>query len=156
MLVEADDVSARIAEARGNFRRVRTDGLHDFATVGNDGVDRCCHAVHKDVKEQADGCAGRASEHPRAAYCADRVIKRSATVTAFADVPVEDFFVEVSRVRDVCRRQFDVADFAVRHSGRHECSFGRAIPPEQYTVLTGGKFPRMGRSKATYYPATWN
>src|SRR6266568_8024884 len=123
MLVEADYISAWISKARGNLRRVRSDGLDDFAATGNDGVKRRRHAVHIDIEEQADGCAGRAPEHPSAAHFADRVVKGGAAVTALADVPTEDFAIELRRARNVRGRHFEIANLAIRHCGRYESSF---------------------------------
>lgn len=51
LLVEADHVSAGVAESRGNLRRVGADGLHDFSAIGGDRVKRLSHAVHHDVHE---------------------------------------------------------------------------------------------------------
>lgn len=53
MLVEAYDVSSGIAEARCNFRRVRTEGLHNLTPGGDHGVNGCGHTAHHNVKEQA-------------------------------------------------------------------------------------------------------
>ena len=53
LLIEPDDVPARIAEPRGDFRRIRANRLHDLASVGDEGVNRRGHAVHHDVDEQS-------------------------------------------------------------------------------------------------------
>jgi hypothetical protein len=58
MLVEADDVTCGVAEARGYLGSVGADGLNDFAAMGDDGVHGRSHAVHHDVKEQAGCCGG--------------------------------------------------------------------------------------------------
>src|SRR5215472_415452 len=156
MLVEPDDVSAGVTEARCDLRRVGPDGLDDFAAVGDDGLDRSGHAVHVNIEQESGRCAGRTPKHPRTAYRADRVVKRSAAVTAFPDVPVEDLFVKVGRACNVRSGHFEIADFAVRH-GRHESSFwGKGIIAGKYTVRAARKFLRDRDARGRHYPEMWN
>jgi hypothetical protein len=51
LLIEADDVSSRVAETRGDFRRVGANGLHKLAAVGDERVNRLGHAIDHDVNE---------------------------------------------------------------------------------------------------------
>ncbi len=53
LLVESNDVAGRVPEPRGDLGRVHADGLHDFASVGDYGVDGPCDAVDHDVEEEA-------------------------------------------------------------------------------------------------------
>ncbi len=53
LLVEADDVSCRVAEPRSDLGRVRADRLHELASVGDDRVKGGGHAVNHDVNEKA-------------------------------------------------------------------------------------------------------
>jgi hypothetical protein len=53
VLVEADHVSSRVAEPRSDLGRIRADWLDDLASVGDDGANRCGHAIHHDVKQNA-------------------------------------------------------------------------------------------------------
>src|SRR5258708_15162801 len=101
LLVETDHVSTRIAETRGDLGRVRADGLHDRAAVGDDGLHGYRYAVDHDVKHQAGCCAGRASENPRAAHLAYGIVKGDAAVVAFTDVPSEYALVELRRASNV-------------------------------------------------------
>jgi hypothetical protein len=84
VLVEADDVSARIAEPGGDFGGVGADRLHDFAAMGYNGVNSGGHTINHDVKEEAGLSRGRAAEHPRAAHFAGGIVKSGAAVAALA------------------------------------------------------------------------
>ena len=53
LLIEADNVSRRVAESRGYLGRIRSDRLHELASLSNDGVNGRGHAVNHDVDEQA-------------------------------------------------------------------------------------------------------
>jgi len=128
LLVEADYVSSWIAEARGDLGRVRADGLHDLAPVGYDRINGSGYAVHHDVKEEAGLRGRRAPQHPGAAYFVDRIVKGSAAIAAFSDVPAEYSFVEVGRTRNVVGGHLDVTNFSIRKCRRHQNSFsGLAI-----------------------------
>src|SRR6266481_9677570 len=117
LLVEADDVSSRIAEAGRDFWGVRADWLHDFAAMGDDDVNGGGHTVNHDVKQQAGLGGGRTAEHPRAAHFAGSIVKSGAAVAALADVPAEDAFIEIGRARNVGGGHFDVTDFTVGKFG---------------------------------------
>src|SRR6266446_1331889 len=128
LLVEADYVSSRIAEACGDLGRVRADGLHDLAPVGYDRINGSGYAVHHDVKEEAGLRGRRAPQHPGAAYFVDRIVKGSAAIASLSDVPAEYSFVEVGRTRNVVGGHLDVTDFSIRKCRRHQNSFpGLAI-----------------------------
>lgn len=51
LLVESDYVARGIAKARGDFRRVRADRLHELAAGSDDAVYRRCHAVVLPVEQ---------------------------------------------------------------------------------------------------------
>jgi len=63
VLVEADHVSARIAEPRRDLGGVRANGLHDLAAMGYNRVNRRSHTVNHDVKQEAGLSRRRAPEH---------------------------------------------------------------------------------------------
>src|SRR6266852_7660956 len=89
LLIEADHVSPRIPEPRSNLGRVRADGLHDLATIGDDSVNGRGHTIDHDVQEEARRSARWASEHPCAAHFSYGVVEGCAAVAAFPDVPAE-------------------------------------------------------------------
>src|SRR2546429_3014785 len=95
LLVEADYVAGGVAEPGSDFGGVGSDGLDDFALVGEDGVEGGGHAVAHNVKQKAGLGGGRASEDEGAADLAGGVVKGGAAIAAFADGPVEDLVVEV-------------------------------------------------------------
>jgi hypothetical protein len=82
LLVEADHVAAGVAEAGGDFGGVDADGLDDLASMGYDRVNGCGYAVHHDVNEEAGVCGGWATEDPRAADFAERIVKGGAAIAA--------------------------------------------------------------------------
>src|SRR6266481_1334465 len=136
LLVEADDVSCRVAEPGSDLGCVRADWLHDFAAMGDDDVNGGGHTVNHDVKQQAGLGGGRTAEHPRAAHFAGSIVKSGATVAAFADVPAEDAFIEIGRARNVGGGHFDVTDFTVGKFGRHgHSSPGAAILAARFSVV---------------------
>jgi len=122
LLVEADYVSCGIAKPGSDLGRVRADGLHDLTPVDYDRVNGRGHTVHHNVKQEPGLCGGRAPEHPRAAHFAGRIVKSSAAIAAFPDVPAEDALVEVGRARNVRSGHLDVTDFPIRKRGRHRHS----------------------------------
>src|SRR5882724_6911814 len=126
LLVQADHVSSRIAEPRGDLGRVGADWLHDLAPMRDHRVNRRSHAVHHNVKKQPRLCRGRAPQHPRPAHFAHRVVKRRAAIAALAVLPAEDLLVEVSRPRNIRGRHFDVTDLSIPICGSHHHSFPRA------------------------------
>ncbi len=58
LLVEADHVSARVSEPRGDLGRVRADRLRDLAPIADDRFDGRGDAVNHDVNEKARCCGG--------------------------------------------------------------------------------------------------
>ena len=94
-LVQADYVSCGVAEPRGDFRRVRADGLHELAAVGDDGVNRRGDTVDHDVEQQPRRRRGRPAADPGAAHFASRIVERGGAVAPLPDPPAEDFFVEL-------------------------------------------------------------
>src|SRR5258708_7412888 len=119
LLVETHHVSTRIAETRGDLGRVRADGLHDRAAVGDDGLHGYRYAVDHDVRHQAGCCAGRASENPGAAHLAYGIVKGDAAVVAFADVPSEYALVELRRASNVSGGHLDVAELSLSQKRSH-------------------------------------
>src|SRR5215472_9962579 len=126
VLVEAEDVAGGIAEARSDFGRVRADGLHDFAALGNHLVHGSGNVVYQDVHQQADLGRRGTAQHECTAYFVDAIVKGRGTVAALPDVPAENAFVEVRGASNVGGRHFDVADFSVGHCRWHRVSSGRA------------------------------
>src|SRR4051794_16501097 len=53
LLVDPEDIAARIAEASGDLGRVPADWLDDLAAMGGDGRDRCRCVVDHDVDEKS-------------------------------------------------------------------------------------------------------
>lgn len=53
LLIKANDIASRIAEASRDFRCVCAYRLHDFAAVDGYGLDGCSHAVHHNVDHEA-------------------------------------------------------------------------------------------------------
>ena len=128
VLVEADDVSARIAEPRCNFGRIRADRLNDLAAMGYHRINGRSYAVHHDVNKEPGLSGGRAPQHPSAAHLAGGIVKSSAAIAAFPDGPAEDAFVEAGRTRNVAGGHLDVTNLSVHKRGRHQDSFpGAAI-----------------------------
>ena len=119
LLVEADYVSSRVAEPRGDFGRIHADGLHEFAPVGDDGVNRRGDTVDHDVDQQPGRCRRRPAEDPRPAHCASCIVERNRAVAPLPDPPAEDFLVELGRATDIDGGDFDVADLAVCQCRRH-------------------------------------
>jgi hypothetical protein len=131
MLVEAEDVAAGIAEACGDFGGVGADGLGDFASVGGDRGDSGGHVVNHNVNHEAGSCGWRAIQCPDAADFADAVVEGDGPVTARANFPAKNFFVEGGGATGVGGRDFDVADFSVAESWRH------GVPLRERKILTG-------------------
>jgi hypothetical protein len=50
-LIQPDNISARVAEPRRNFRCVPANWLHQFTAVSNDAFNCCRHVVHPDVNQ---------------------------------------------------------------------------------------------------------
>src|SRR5712691_11727186 len=95
MLVEADHVSTWIAEPRRDFGRVCAEWLHDLAPLGYHRVNGRRHADNHDIEQQPGLSGGCALKHPVAAYFPGRIVKSSAAIAAFPDVPAEDAFIEL-------------------------------------------------------------
>jgi len=128
LLVEADHISSRIAESRRDLGRVRADRLLDLAPMGYHRVNRRSHTVNHDVNQEAGLCCGRAPQHSRAAHFPGRIVKSSAAVAAFPDVPAEDPLIELGRARNVGGGHLDVTDLPIRNRRWHQRSFqGAAI-----------------------------
>src|SRR5260370_30682043 len=124
LLVQTYHVSCWVAEPRRDLGRVRADRLHDFASVGGDGIKGRGHAVNHHVNEKAWAWGRRAVEYPTPAHFTGRVVKRDGTITSISDVPAEHPCVELGGKRNVCSGYLDVADLAVRKRGRHRCPSG--------------------------------
>src|SRR5207247_4667679 len=103
ILIEADNVASGVAEAGGDLGRVRADGLHELAPVGDDGVNRGGRTVHHDVNEQP-WRGRRSASHPGAAHLAHSIVERDRAVTALPDLPAENLLIEFSGAVDVDRR----------------------------------------------------
>src|SRR5262249_55915653 len=58
LLIGPWHVATGIAEPRGDFRCIAADGLHEFAPVGDYGVDCCGNIVDHDVDHEAGRAAG--------------------------------------------------------------------------------------------------
>src|SRR5215510_16158058 len=120
LLIDADDVSSGVTEPRRDLRRVAADGLHDFASVGDNLVNGGGHTINHNVKEEPGIFAGRPSEHPGPAHFTHAVVESDAAIGTFPDVPAERFPVEVGRALGVFGWHFDVADFSVGKRRRHQ------------------------------------
>jgi len=89
LLVQAEDVSTRVEEARRDLRRVCADRLRNLTPVGDDSVNGVGHTIDHHIQQKA-GCRGRwASENPGAAYLAGCVVKGGLAIAALPDVPAE-------------------------------------------------------------------
>src|SRR5262249_7576152 len=110
LLVEADDVAARIADAGGDLRRVAADRLHQLAAVRDGLLDGGRDAVDHDVEEEAGLAGRRPPSHPGAAHLADAVVEGRLAVAALAQAPAEDGAVELGRPGDVGGGDLDVTD----------------------------------------------
>ena len=119
LLVEAENVSRGIAEARGDFRRVRANGLHEFAALGHELIDSRGHAVDHDIDEQSGRRRRRPARDPCPAHLAHSIVEGEGAVTPLSGLPTKNLFVEFSRALDVARGYLDVADFAVTQSWSH-------------------------------------
>src|SRR5207253_1895488 len=113
LLIQPNDVSPWVAEARRNLRRIRADRLHDLTAVGDYQIKCGCHAIDHDVHKKSGRRSGRPPRDPRAAHLAHRVIKGGVPVASFPQVPAEDALIKFGRAPNVSRRHLDVADLAV-------------------------------------------
>jgi hypothetical protein len=120
LLIKTDHVSRWVAKPCRDLGRVDANRLHHLAPVRDDRVNSPSHAVHHDVNQKSGRGGRRAVEHPAAAHLAGRVVKRSATVIAFPDVPAEDTLVELSRARNIRGGKLDVADLTIRKRPRYK------------------------------------
>src|SRR5689334_3386738 len=123
ILIKAQHVSTRIAEARGDLRRVSANRLHDLAAVGDNSFNRGGNAIDHDVNEKSGSDGRRTANHPRAAYLAHAVIKGGAPITALTDLPSKNLPVEFSGAGNVSGGHLDIADLAVFVGRRHVCPF---------------------------------
>src|ERR1700686_3944145 len=123
LLVETDDVSSRIAESGRDLRRIASDRLHDFASIGDDFAERCLDAVDHYVDHEAGSRSGRPSEDPGAADLPNAVVKSGPPIGALTDAPAEGFMVEIGGPRDVGSGDLDVANLAVGECGGHWSPF---------------------------------
>ena len=53
LLVQTYHISCWVAEPRSDLGRIRADRLHDFTTIGDDGVEGLGHIVNHHVNEKA-------------------------------------------------------------------------------------------------------
>src|SRR5262252_9611140 len=113
LLIQAENVSGRIFEARGYFGSIAANFLHDYAPFRSHFIDRCGRAVDHDVNQQTDFSHGFSMQDPGAAYFSDAVVESNAAVAAGANVPAENALVEFCRCLHVNCRHLDVADLAV-------------------------------------------
>src|SRR5579862_9532638 len=97
ILVQAPDIADGVGEPRGDLGRVRADGLHDRAAVGDDARNRCLDAVDHDVNEHAHGLRGGTAKHPGAADLADAIVESERAIAASAGFPSEDLTIERGR-----------------------------------------------------------
>lgn len=137
LLVEADHVAPGIAKARGDFRRVRADRLHELAAGSDDRVNRGGHAINHDVDEQPGRRRRRPPRDPGAAHFPHAIIEGGRAVTALSDPPAENLFIEFSRPPDVARRNLDVANLPVSQSWSHKraCVLSLFLLPTFYFLL---------------------
>src|SRR5437870_5308893 len=96
LLVDAQNVTHRVAKEGIDLVLIRVDRLHDLAACSNDGLDRCRGTRDHDGHEQARLSRGRAPKDPRAAHLAGRVVESGRAVTALPDVPAEGLLVELN------------------------------------------------------------
>jgi hypothetical protein len=148
-LVEANHVSCRIAKPRCDLGSVRTNRLHNLASLGDDHVEGSGYTVDHDVNEKARFCSGRAPAHPCAAHLAGRVVKGCAAITAFSNVPCEPALVEVGGARNVSCGNFDVADLAIG-----ERVGGISIPSK--SCILAGKYAYGNQRWQRQWPAVAN
>src|SRR5947209_6223659 len=113
LLIKPYDIPAGIAEAGGDLRSVRADGLHDLPAVLNNAVKHGRYAIHHHIDKEPRHCGWRTSEYPRAAHLPGSVIERNCAITAFPGVPTEYTLVKLRRPCNISGRYFDVADIPV-------------------------------------------
>src|SRR5258707_14998740 len=89
LLEHADHVSSRVAESGSDLGRIRAHRLHDFPSIGHDGVNGRGHAVHHDVNHEPGIALRRSSFDPGAAHLVHSVIKSDADGAPCPDVPAE-------------------------------------------------------------------
>ncbi len=81
----------RVAEPRGDLGCVRTDWLHDLASVGEDRVGGRGDILDHDVEEQTRLRGRCPPEYPCAAHFAGRVVEGAMTLAALPDPPTRSF-----------------------------------------------------------------
>src|SRR6266446_1252287 len=113
LLVKADHISPGVAEACGNFRRIRTDRLHKLATVGDHGFNRGSDTVGHDVEQQPRRCGRRSAGDPGAAHFASCIVERDGTIASLPYSPAKDLLVELGRAPNISGWELDITDLAV-------------------------------------------
>src|SRR5258707_2691840 len=112
LLVDAENIARRVVKEGIDLALIRVDRLHDLAACGDDGLDRCRGTGDHDVHQQPWISGWRASKDPRAAHFVGRVVESGRAIVALPNVPAEDLLVELSGLRDVDGRDFEVANLA--------------------------------------------
>src|SRR5438132_201829 len=120
LLVQADDVSRRVAEPCRNFRRVGANRLDDLTAIRDNRVERRGDVVDHDVNQKTWLRRRGASTYPRSAHLPDSVVKGGPSVTALPDGPGKDLFVEIGGACDVSGGHLDIADLPVCQRRRHK------------------------------------
>jgi hypothetical protein len=118
-LIEAEQVAARIAEVRDQLGGIKAKRLDDLAAKGFNLRDCLANVADHDGDDKAWMGRGCLPGVERAAYFSDGVIERRRPVAARADVPAEDFMVELGRARRIAGGELDVADLSVLGCGHH-------------------------------------
>src|SRR5512138_2460792 len=122
LLIQSENVSAGVAEARCDLGRIDADRLNDLAPMSGDGIDGHANVVDHDVDDET-GIAGRwATLDPGAAHGARAIVERQVAVTACSHLPAEHRLVERGRALNVGGWNLDVAHLPVGARWRHWCS----------------------------------
>src|SRR5215211_3339700 len=112
LLIESNDVSARIAETPSDLRRVSADRLNYFSAARGDLVESFLDAVDHYVDEHSYVLGRPPVGSPGSTHLACGIIKCGTAVSPFPDLPAEHGRIESRRRFDIRSRKFYVADFS--------------------------------------------
>src|SRR5216684_5334544 len=118
LLVDADQISRRVAEGCDNLSAMRVNFLHDFATSRPDCFDRLGSARHHDVDHRPGLRCDGPPQDPRPTHLVDGVVEGRRTITSLAGLPPESATIELGRLLDISRWDLDVANLAGSVCGR--------------------------------------
>ena len=113
LLIQPDDIAARIKKSCGDLGSIATDRLNDLSSIREDGVEYGGYVVDHDVDQKTGFSSWQPAEQPGSADLSCCVIEGGSGIAGPSYVPSEDVLVKRGGGANVLRGHLDVANLAV-------------------------------------------